>query len=123
MKSFSIQCVDLRVHHRRDGRRARDVSEQRDLSEVVAGLRRDARVPRRYLEFALGDDVEGSPASFARMTVSPAATDNGTSAVASCSFAARDSGANIGTRSIIASWPVGHGAARSIATVGSTPGA
>src|SRR6185312_16709185 len=50
------------------------------------------------------------------MTVSPAATDSGTSAVASCSFAARDSGANIGTWSIIASWPVGHGAARSIAT-------
>src|SRR4051812_49901303 len=49
------------------------------------------------------------------MTTSPAATDTGTRVDASCSFAARDSGANIGTQSITPSSAVGPGAFRSIA--------
>jgi hypothetical protein len=50
------------------------------------------------------------------MMVSPAGMGIDTSDVARHSFAARESGANIGTESINASWAVGRGTERSIAT-------
>ena len=50
------------------------------------------------------------------MTTSPAAALIGTSAVARCSFAARESGVSIGTESITASSAVGPGVIRSTST-------
>ena len=60
-KVAALERIEARVRDRSNRGRSRNVSEQRDLPEVIAGERGDLRVPRQDLELAVLDDVEAIP--------------------------------------------------------------